>query len=588
MESKTLDLRKRCLAKNFDKVHERYEPDYGMLASDVEPFSGGSGGYHTRLHGHIHKINDTTEHAATIFFLEKEELYPEAIKIFRKVATLQDTRSESKTFGLWPYFAEEDCDHMIAPDYNMADFNARYFAYVLKKKRHLIDDETAEIMTTALYRAAQCSIKRNVSPDYTNISLMSLNTIICAGELCGDEAFFERGKERLRKVHKYDTFCGAFSEYNAPEYGPLALEELGRMTDLFEDAECKKLAEELNYIGWKTLLDHYDTDMCQLAAPNMRCYHRMTGKGMEELIYLGTDGEYGSIDEENIMRVGYFISPPICPQELVDKYLKNKPAKPRFIEEVFYKKNDIRTPDEDTVIIRSLDNPDLTAFTYFGDGYNVGAFEIIDTWTQRNSSTVYWGDSDHVTSMRMICFNDEYEYCSGMVYTNQLNNVLLMHTGFVTDRGDFHYIIDKVKDGKLTTEKLLYLFHFEGDCDNIKVTQDGGHFTIEDKNVKIDLNIREAYFDGEPMKLRYNADKKRIEAICFEGGRSVDFNEIKKPTYMVLTLAVNEVADDVNTEVVDGVVKSSLAVGEKTLTIETPSTPLAYEKAIRSVETSGR
>jgi len=68
--SNTLELRKKCIAKNFDKIQERYDDDYGMLASDVKPFSGGSGGYHTRVHGHLHHINTTTEHAAMIFFLE--------------------------------------------------------------------------------------------------------------------------------------------------------------------------------------------------------------------------------------------------------------------------------------------------------------------------------------------------------------------------------------------------------------------------------------------------------------------------------------------------------------------------------------
>ena len=222
------------------------------------------------------------------------------------------------------------------------------------------------------------------------------------------------------------------------------------------------------------------------------------------------------------------------------------------------------------------------------DDYMMGAFEKTDMWVQRRSSMVTWGAGDTFGAVRIRCFNHDYDYCSGMVYTNQLDNVLLMQTGFVTDRGDFHYIIDKVKDGKLTTEKLLYLFHFEGDCDNVKVEQDGSHFTITDKNIMIDLNIREAYFDGQPMKFRYNADKKRIEAICFEGGKSVDFNEIKNPTYMVLTLSVNEVAGDVATTVVDGMVKSELSVGEKTLKIDSPATPMPYEKTITTVKTSGR
>jgi hypothetical protein len=57
---------------------------------------------------------------------------------------------------------------------------------------------------------------------------------------------------------------------------------------------------------------------------------------------------------------------------------------------------------------------------------------------------------------------------------------------------------------------------------------------------------------------------------------------------MVLTLSVNETAGEVKTELTDGVVKSSLLVGEKTLTIESPATPMGCEKAIRSIKISRR
>ena len=188
----------------------------------------------------------------------------------------------------------------------------------------------------------------------------------------------------------------------------------------------------------------------------------------------------------------------------------------------------------------------------------------------------------------MTCYNDEYEYCSGMIYTNQLNNVLLMHTGFVTDRGDFHYIIDKVKDGKLKTKKLLYLFKMEGNCENAVVTQNGSHFTVTDKNIKIDINITDAFFNGEKMTFRYNEEKKRIEAICFETETSVDFNTMDKPTYMVATMTVNQDIDAPKTTVTDGIVKSTLDVFGKTLVIESPATPLKYDDAIEKTKTSGR
>jgi len=90
--------------------------------------------------------------------------------------------------------------------------------------------------------------------------------------------------------------------------------------------------------------------------------------------------------------------------------------------------------------------------------------------------------------------------------------------------------------------------------------------------------ISSCLYTGRQESIRWRSLNRRL----------APFNEIKKPTYMVLTLAVNEVAGDVKTEIADGLVKSELTVDEKTLKIESPVTPTEYEKTIRTVKTSGR
>ena len=569
------------LRKNLERHIENFDEKRGMIASVID----GSAGYHTKLSGCVHHIETSTSTAAIIYFLEREDLYDKAKRMLNEVLLLQDVREDSPTFGLWPYYSEETCDEMIEPDYNMADFNARHLVYLLTKKREFFDDAMLSAMTDALYRAAVCSMRRNVSADYTNISMMSLNTIIPAGELCGNPDFFEKGKERLRKAYHYNMYCGAFSEFNCPGYTPLAIGEIGRMMHFFSDTECVKMATDLNRLGWEMLLCHYHKELGQVAAPNMRAPRTVNGDITDTILFIGTSGKFGHIDEERMNFVDMYIAPPVCPEDLVEKYLVQGIEKPVFYDRLYYRKNDLRSEGEDTVIIRNIKSPDLRYFTYMAQNYTMGAFEATDTWSQKRSNLIYWGEKGSVKALRLTCFNDEYAYSSGMIYTNQLDNVQLIHTGFVTDRGDFHYIIDKVKDGKLTTEKLLYPFMLEGDCGDVRVTQKGNRFTVEDKDIKIDINIQEAYFNGEPMELRYNADKFRIEAICFEGGNSVDFNEMKNPTYMVATIAVNTEVEIPETTVSDGLVKSKLNVNGKTLTLESPSTPVGFDTAMETVKT---
>lgn len=577
------------LMVGVEKQHKDFDPVVGMIKEHVAPWNGGSGGYHTRLSGELHNPNKNSAYADHVFYLRKEEYYEEARAILWNLIKYQDTREDSKTYGLWSYYIEEDTDHMIAPDYNMADFIGKHLAYILKRRSDCLDDKLRAALSESLMKAAICSIRRNVSPDYTNISLMSLNTIINAGEISGNKAFLERGKERLRKVHQYDTFCGCFSEFNSSAYSPLAIEEISMMVELFEDEECVKMAKDLNKIAWEMMLSHYHRGIKQVSPPQMRCYHNFVGNKIEEMIYLGTNGRYGTIDEKNPANPAMLQIPPVCPEEVAEKYLK-EPFKPTFIDQTFYKKNHFRTPDEDTVIIRNIDSPDLKAFTYMGEGYAMGAFEKTDMWTQRRSSMVYWGEGERATCMYLRCMNYDYDYCSGMVYTNQYNNVMLSHTGFVTDRGDFHYILDKTKDGTLTTKKLFFQFAFDGDCENIDVKQDGGKFTISDKGITIYLNIAEAVFDGQPMNVFYNEKDKCIEAVCFDSERTVDFNSLGTDCHMVFTMSVNKDCPNPVTTKDDKekLIKSELVTDGKTLKICSPYIPVGYDSAIEKTKTEGR
>jgi hypothetical protein len=280
-----------------------------------------------------------------------------------------------------------------------------------------------------------------------------------------------------------------------------------------------------------------------------------------------------------------------CPEELIDKYLRNKPQNPRFIEKTFYKKNDLRSEGEDTVIVRNLQSPDLKCFGYMTDDYAMGAFEKTDMWVQRRSSMVTWGTGDTFGAVRIRCFNYDYDYCSGMVYTNQFDNVMLSHTGFATDRGDFHYILDNVIAGRgikseLTTKKLYYAFCLEGTAQNAIVTRCQNNFVIDSGNIKVYINIHKAVFCGKDMDIVYNEEAKQIELICFNEEKTVDFATVEEATYMVFTMSVNEEAGTPVTKEENGFVTSELIVRGKKLNLTSYTTPKSCDYIIEDTKTS--
>lgn len=573
---------------SIDQMLKNYDYEACMVSKYIPPQKKGEVSSQHYISGKVHYIVTSSEFACAIYRAKREELYDLAEKTLRKIVSVQDTRKTSKTYGMWSYYLEEDLDHMLNPDPNMTDFNARFFVYILKKCSACLSDELIEMLKTAVYWAAECSIKRNVSPDYTNISLMSLNTIVNAAEVCKDEEFLKKGRERIKKACEYNDISGCFSEFNSPCYTPVAIEELGRMLDLFEDEECREYAKKLNHICWEMVLKQYDMAMGLSAPPYVRTYGTIGNSIYDELIYLGTQGRYGKIDKNYVGFTATLHSGCVIPEDLVEKYIVNKIQKPVFYDEFYYKKNDLRTLDEDNTIIRNIKSPSLRYFTYMANNFAMGAFEKSDLWAQRGTGMIVWGNDEHRTAMRTYCISDKHSYSSGMVYTNQLNDVMLCHTGFATDHGDVHYILDTDKSGKLTTSRLMFTLRFEGACENLKVTKDKNKFKIEDKDITIYINVCEALFDGQEMELRYNEEAKQIEAICFDTEKTVDFNAVKKPTYMIYTVSVNREANEPKTEISDNIVKSVLEVDEKVLTLSSHVLPIEYDVAIDTVKTEKR
>ena len=591
-----LDKKNEMLEKMIELAHARFDPEYGMITRNV---ASGKGAYHTSYTGLIHHTRDSAEYINKVCYMKKREYYPEVRAILKRLPEFQDSREGSPTYGLWSYVCEEPIEDMLAPDYNLADFIGKHLAYVLKHRPEALDDESTAAAKLALVRAAQCSIRRNVSADYTNISFMSLNTIIGAGEICDRPDMLEIGKKRMETVYRYQMHNGAFSEFNSPTYSPLVIEELSRLLLLTDDEEITKMSEELMYMAWEEILCRYDTHRREPCPPMMRAYYTSATGMIEELLYSGTKGEFGSVDyfmklgENEPLFIPELLSLDnlLCPDELIDKYLRNRCETPRFIEKTFYKKNDIRSEGEDTVIVRNLESPDLKCFGYMTEDYSMGAFEKTDMWVQRRSSMVSWGKGDTFGAVRIRCFNCDYDYCSGMVYTNQYNNVMLSHTGFATDRGDFHYILDNVIAGRgikseLTTKKLFYKFCLEGTAQDAKVIQNGNNFVIDSGNIKVYINIYEALFDGQPMDILYNEEEKQIELICFDEEKTVDFAKIQAPSYVVFTMSVNEEVEKPNTELCDGKVTSTLNFCGKKLTLTSYATPKSFDDIIENTKTT--
>lgn len=501
----------------------------GMVTRDMPPGHG----YHTQLTGVVHHIKATSGFALNVFLMKQQEHYSKAIRALHRVCDLQDTRPDSSTFGLWSYYMEQNLDEMIAPDYNWANFVGRDLLAVCILCRDRIPDDLYVRLREAIRGAAECTVRRNVAADYTNIALMGGLTIVAAGEVLEDTTLLEIGKQRLRKLCEYTHVTTALSEYNSSAYTVVALEEATRMLVFFRDQECRAMAADLNHYAWEMMANHYNTSIGQLSPPQARAYADIDTGRVASVIWMGTDGKYGKMEEESVDLDTLLYLPLHCPDDLLPLFEE----KERFLAHTYYRPNNIRKSGEDVTIIRELDSPALTAYSYQTTDYSMGVFAFCDTWNQRRNAMVIWG-KEKPRTFRLRGIHNDYDFCSGVTWAEQNKNEILCALGLVTDRGSLHYILDKTKNGIYKVENLCFRFELGGDSSDVTIHQEGKNFFVDDGDMHIRLHIEKWVYDGKEAMPYLSDDRRTVILPGYEGEKiTLDTNKLGD-TYGVFSMSV--------------------------------------------------
>ena len=524
----------------LDEAAGAYDEAEGMVARDYRHWVGG---YHTRRTGRTHVVRDTADYAAAALILKREKDYDRAIKGLYRLCELQDVREGSKTFGLWPYYLEEDLEHMLAPDYNWSDFIGKDLIGVCALCRDRLPEALYTRLLAAIRNAMECSIRRNVGEDYTNMSIMGCMTVTAAGELLGEERFLEIGRGRLERLYEYTRYNGAFSEYNSSAYVLVAINEIMRMLTFFRDRTCRGIAWELNMYAWEMLAVHYNASLGQLTPPQARAYRDVDNGSLAWTIWQGTGGRYGRYPDEEGFRQGAvslesLCFPPKCPGELFPRFEEGE----LFLAHTYYRRNSLRSREADLTIIREQDSPDLTAYSWKTPVLSMGAFGMCDCWGQRRNVMVVW-DRERPKCFRLRCIMGEYDFCSGFTRAVQNKNMILGHLGLVTDRGSFHYILDKDKSGCYETDSLYFSFELGGDTEGLQIRQKGKDFLIWDKAVRIRLHVEKWFFDGKDAKVKVSENGKSVILMGYEGPvKRLDTRRLGD-TWGVFTLTAESAAE---------------------------------------------
>ena len=194
-------MMKANLSGLLDKMERQYDLNKSMIYEnrpEWQPEQGG--GYHSRHSGIVHLTRETADFISLVYLLEDHRRMPLAEKSILALLKIQDMDERSKTYGLWSYLLEENLQQMLTPDFNWANFISNQLAYVLKKRSHYLSEELKQKLIISLIAAAECTKRRNVAADYTNISFMSVVTLACAGEMGHMPQLLSGAKIRWKKA----------------------------------------------------------------------------------------------------------------------------------------------------------------------------------------------------------------------------------------------------------------------------------------------------------------------------------------------------------------------------------------------------
>jgi len=287
----------------------------------------------------------------------------------------------------------------------------------------------------SLILAANSIQKRDVQPGYTNIAIMGTYVTYVTSHLFDLPQMKEYASNRLNKFYNY-TLEKGFTEYNSPTYTIVALDELDRMKRHIIDPGSKPKIDSLYSIGWSVIARHYHKPSGQWAGPHSRSYNTLLQSSVNGILKQASDGK---------------IDPPGATAR---NDVKIKHEIPKYLMPYFLSPTYPRTEIDQL----TTDEPRTVGTTYLTPKYALSTSNRSSLWNQRRPFLAYWGTQEKPCYLQPRFLHDHYDFSAASFYSTQKDNNVLAAVTFMTNGGDKHISIDKLKEGKFKAKDLRLRF----------------------------------------------------------------------------------------------------------------------------------
>lgn len=214
-----------------------------------------------------------------------------AVVILQWILKNQHQDESTKIYGIWKTSINND-----KFDQNWREFIGCDLIIIRNKFRHLLPENIIKNIETGIIHAAKGAFKRNVAPDYTNISIMSAFLMEYVGTEFGLEEIKNAGLKKARDIFKLYQTNKTFSEFNSPTYYGVTIIGLGLWRELAFSKEIQEMGKTLERDFWHETTIFYNPNLKNMPGPYFRAY------GMDMTKYFAITGTWIAlaVDDEKL------------------------------------------------------------------------------------------------------------------------------------------------------------------------------------------------------------------------------------------------------------------------------------------------
>ncbi len=558
--------------QTFHENAQKYLPDsserislMNSLAEKVENvtpemslfkvFRSSGSHYHTAVMNQwVHGLRDNAGFASDLLDTGDSTYQALGFRVWEAVISYQDQDTASRTYGIWPYYAEEPFEQMNAPDWNWADFIGVELLESYLRHHDIIPEPLKQQMEEAIVHASHSIKKRDVKPGYTNIAIMGTLVTHLAGRLFDEPELIVYSDMRLKRFYDYTLDLKGFREFNSPTYTVVALNELQRMKQYLLDPAALDMTDYCYRLAWEELAGHFHVSSAQLGGPHSRSYSTLLRQQFYDLLYDASGGRisYGDAGHS----VDFYKLRHEIPEELVNAFLKPGPERTRI---------DTFAKGQYPVIGTTWLHPDIC----------FGSVNRSTTWQQRRPWLIYWGNQDAPRYLRVKLLHDYVDFGVGNLFTFQDNNQALTGLNFAIDGGDYHISLDRISDGQFRASDLRLRFEASPASLLDNLITKGDQIRLSDHPVEIQIDMLHAEFGPLPLRIENGRDENYcwIDWVIYSGDeRDFDLTGISPAVFAWKTGISTSPGDPalsspVQTEISDGVL--SIFMGDLGLSLAT-------------------